>query len=371
MTSVPAPAPAMPSASDHEAGPPLAAWLGSTAASATTPLHSGGFSGADVHEVRSDANHYVLKAFAAHTAPVRVAWIHGLARHLRAAGIAAAPEVMATPDGRTAVADDRGRLWELVRFVVGTSTAAPTADQAVAALDTLARLHRAAATLPGAQVTRVPSPGLAHRIARARRLQTDSWQSRRGRLGLPPADPGFAAAMRERLDAAVRAFAAADGDRAVDRLAGLEAPPLLLQPVLRDVWAEHVLFASDLPPRVAGFIDFHAAGVDTPATDIARLLGSWRSPGTGDGFLAGWTAALAAYESRRPLAPLERWAIPVLHAAGVVFGLDNWFRWVLDEGRSFSDPVAALRRAGQLLEALPAALHELATVGPVSETGAI
>jgi hypothetical protein len=61
----------------------------------------------------------------------------------------------------------------------------------------------------------------------------------------------------------------------------------------------------------------------------------------------------------------------VLHAAGVVFGLDNWFRWVLEEGRTFSDPTAALLRADRLLAALPVALQELATIGTVSETGAI
>lgn len=360
----------MPSASDHAPGPPIAAWLGSTPC-ATAGLRTGGFSGAAVHEVRSGTDHYVLKEFAADTTPARAAWIHGLARHLRAAGIAEAPEVMATPDGRTAVSDHRGRLWELVRFVAGTATATPTAGQAAAALDALARLHRAAALLPGAPVPQGPSPGLGHRIERARRLQADSWRSLQGRCGLQSGAPVLAAALRERLDAAVAVFAAADGDRAVDRLAALEPPLLPLQPVLRDVWAEHVLFAADVPPRVAGLIDFHAAGVDTPATDIARLLGSWRPVGSGAGFLEAWAEALAAYEARRPLAPLERWAMPVLHSAGVVFGLDNWFRWVLDERRTFPDPVAALGRVDRLLATLPAALQQLATVAPVSETGAI
>jgi homoserine kinase type II len=360
----------MPSASDHDSGSPIAAWLGS-AAWATAPLRTGGFSGASVHEVRIDTDRYVLKAFAAGTAPARAGWIHGLARHLRAAGIAEAPEVMATPDGRTAVADRGGRLWELVRFVAGTATATPTAGQAAAALDALGRLHAAAATVGGEPVTRAPSPGLGHRIERARRLRADSWRSRQARLGPWSGGGALAAALRERLEAAVSVFASADGDRAVDRLTALAPPPLPLQPVLRDVWAEHVLFAADMPTRVAGFIDFHAAGVDTPATDIARLLGTWRRHGSAGGFLEAWAAALAAYESHRPLAPFERWAVPVLHAAGVVFGLDNWFRWVLEEGRTFSDPTAALLRADRLLAALPVALQELATIGTVSETGAI
>jgi Ser/Thr protein kinase RdoA (MazF antagonist) len=141
--------------------------------------------------------------------------------------------------------------------------------------------------------------------------------------------------------------------------------------VLRDVWAEHVLFATAAPLRVAGFIDLHAAGVDSPATDIARLLGSWRPDAIGGGFFEAWAGAIAAYEARRPLAAAERHAIPLLHAAGVVFGLDNWFRWVLEEGRTFPDPDAVLRRADRLLAALPPALQELATIATVSESGAI
>ena len=323
-----------------------------------------------MYDVRSDPDRFVLKEFTAETTAVRAEWLHGLAGHLRAAGIAEAPEVAVTSDGRTVVADRHGRLWELVRFVAGTATEAPTPAQAAAALDALARLHRAAATLPGHALRRASAPGLTRRIERARGLRVDSWRQRRERLGRH-ADAGLAAGLRPRLDAAVEAFAAADGEAALDRLAAVRPPLLPVQPVLRDVWAEHVLFAAGAPPRVAGFIDLHAAAVDSPAADIARLLGSWRPPGDPGRFPAPWAPALAAYEQHRPLEPSERWAIPLFHAAGVIFGLDNWFRWVLEEGRTFADPVAALRRADGLLAALPAALQELGTIAPVGETGPI
>jgi len=167
------------------------------------------------------------------------------------------------------------------------------------------------------------------------------------------------------------AFAAGDGDRALDRLAAIEAPTVPLQPVLRDVWSAHVLFLPGPTPRVAGFVDFHAAGIDSPVADVARLLGSWMPGGAAAGPLDPWAAALAAYEARRPLAPAERRAIPVLHASGVVFGLDNWFRWVLEEGRTFPDPVTVVGRVDRLLAALPQALQELGAIAPVSGTGPI
>jgi Ser/Thr protein kinase RdoA (MazF antagonist) len=111
---------------------------------------------------------------------------------------------------------------------------------------------------------------------------------------------------------------------------------------------------------VAGIVDYHAAGVDTPATDLARLLGSWRGEAVG-GLVAGWPAALAAYEAVRPLTVAERSLVPWLHATGVVFGLDNWFRWTIEEGRQFAGVHAVLDRIERLSARLPAALEWLGT----------
>lgn len=356
---------------DHDVRSLAAAWLG-PAGCEIAPLGAAGFSGASVHEVRSAAGRFVLKSFAADTSPARAAWVHGLTAHLRAAGIVEAADVTAANDGRTLVTDRGGRLWELVRFVAGVPTATPTPAQAAAALAALARLHLAAATLPGQAATMARAPGLEHRIGRARDLVAAPWRSRRERLRRPVADDPLAGAVMERLGRAVAVFASAGGDAALERLAALRPGPQPVQPVLRDVWADHVLFAAAPADRVAGFIDFHAAGLDSPAADVARLLGSWRRPGgEGRGLLAGWGDAVAAYEAWRPLPAAERGTIPLFHATGVVFGLDNWFGWVLEEGRTFARPGAVLERIDRLLESLPEALHELATIAPISEGGAI
>jgi hypothetical protein len=51
--------------------------------------------------------------------------------------------------------------------------------------------------------------------------------------------------------------------------------------------------------------------------------------------------------------------VPWLHATGVVVGLDNWFRWTLEEDRRFADPARVLARIDRLSAQLPAALESL------------
>jgi Ser/Thr protein kinase RdoA (MazF antagonist) len=284
-------------------------------------------------------------------------------QHVRAAGVDETPEVLACRHGGTLATDEDGRHWELARFVPGTATPEPTPRQTAAAVGTLARLHVAAAGLAETPPTTGPSPGMVRRVAQAQGMRDEPWEVRRelGRWTGRGAAPGLEDAILARLDQAIAAFARG-GREAIGTIAALRPVDVTRQAVLRDVWADHVLFAADEPARVAGIIDWHAAGIDTPATDLARLLGSWRSrPETaGRPFLERWPDALAAYERIRPLADAERRLIPVLHATAVVFGLDHWFRWTLDEGRSFARPDRVLARLDRLLEDLPAALRELA-----------
>jgi homoserine kinase type II len=251
--------------------------------------------------------------------------------------------VMVASDGATLQADPAGRLWELVEWVPGDATLGPTPAQVVAAAESLARVHLAAASLSGAPPSVDQSPGIAHRRARARGLLVHSWSMRDESCSPPD--------IRPRLACAVSAFAAADGAVALARLASLPSRPLRLQPVLRDVWSDHVLFVGR---DVSGIIDWHAAGVDTPALDVARLLGSWPDESrNGRSFLD-------AYASINDLGDEESALVPVLRDAGIVFGLDNWFRWTIDEHRTFRDRDYVLKRIDRLLAALPAALQRLA-----------
>jgi Ser/Thr protein kinase RdoA (MazF antagonist) len=327
------------------------------------PLGSQGFSGSRVFvvEFADRPGRFVLKCFHATASRAHAAFVHDLVRHVRGDGVTQVPEVVPTLDGDTIVSDGEGRLWELARFLPGVAVPCPTPSQATAAATALARLHRAAARLATHPPRRDVSPGLARRIERARELRLRPWQASRAawfpavreRL---PAD--LSAALEARVTAAIEVFTASDGDDFVARVAGMRPDGCVLQPVLRDVWCEHVLFAEGHRDDVTAIIDLHAAGIDTPATDLSRLVGSWIAP---DGrarlpLLERWPEASAAYGMVRGLSAVEAALVPVLHATGILFGLDNWFRWTLDEHRDFSDPQRMLERIDRLLEELPAAI---------------
>ena len=355
-------------------------WLGDDLAGPPTACAASGFSGAGVYLVsrRSTGERFILKAFAAATPPARAAWVHGLMRHLRQAGVREVAGLIETPGAarQTLVAED-GTLWELSQCIVGRPIDEPTPAQAAAATTVLARLHRAAATLPDAAAV-APSPGLVRRVEQALRLAARPWDAAGFAMVSDTAShrrveaaDDLAAQVRTRFARAAGIFDRLGGRRAVAGVAGWSAGPLPTQAVLRDCWCDHVLFATDAPARVAGVIDFHAAGIDTPAIDLARLLGSWGPPAgpTGSGSLLDrWADAIAAYEAVRPLTATERRLIDPLAATAVVFGLDNWFRWTLTEGRSFAHPAAVLRRIDLLVAGLPdalARLHDLPAAGPL------
>ncbi|MFZ4734138.1 MAG: hypothetical protein ACOYK7_16500, partial [Pirellulales bacterium] len=79
----------------------------------------------------------------------------------------------------------------------------------------------------------------------------------------------------------------------------------------------------------------------------------------GGGFLAEWGAATERYQATRLLSQKELGLIPWLAATGVVFGLDQWFRWILVEGRRFADAEEVVRRTDRLVERVGPALEWL------------
>lgn len=334
-----------------------AAWLGADSIR-VAPLAGGGFSGSAVYLVEHVATgrKFVLKRFPESTPLHRCAWVHALMKHVRAAGIAAVPDVIdhrhaAAGESPSIVVDGEGGCWELVAFMPGRSTERPTPGQAARALETLAAVHVAAAGLSPA-VASGPSPGVVRRREQARHLLALPWRRRRAAIGMD-AD----AAVLARFDEAIHKFDRAGGMRTLERIAATEPGPLALQPVLRDIWSDHVLFAAE-GERVSGIVDYHAAGIDSPATDLARLLGSWSLAGErrAMSLVEAWPDAIAAYERVRPLAPDERRLVPWLHATGVILGLDNWFRWTLEERRTFPDAARMHERIARLVAALGPAI---------------
>lgn len=327
----------------------LAAWLAGPLR--IEPLASGGFSGAPLFLVEAVAGRFVLKPFRPGTTRDRASWVHGLVSTVGEAGVVEVPIPLTAATGATLAEAADGVFWELVPFVEGRSTERPSPEAIAAAMGVLARFHRAARSF--AAPTLGPSPGVIRRIETLAALARRPWSDLR-RLATGP----FA----ERIERACTRFAAGAGQDVVRLAERWIATPLPLQPVIRDVWSDHVRFDPTHPARVSGIVDYHAAGTDTPATDLARLLGSWDAPQPSPD-AARWSVAVQAYADAGgddvPLGLLR-----FLHASGVVCGLDNWFRWTLEEGRRFDDRQRVLDRVDRLLDQLPACLSDLADRPP-------
>lgn len=342
-----------------------AAW-GHGSAVGIMPLATTGFSGASLHLVRlaDQPGRFVLKPFAQHVAAEQASWVHQFMLHARRRGVSEVPSVLATHGGETMVEHD-GRCWELVQFVEGQPCETPSAARGAAALDALGRLHAALESLASAVPHRGASPGVARRVRQARDLLDRPWRTDRTAAGDAG---GLAAATRVACREAAALLSSPLGRHGLAAVAAAELRQERLQAVVRDIRCDHVLFHPTVPDAVAGFIDFHAAGIDTPLTDVARLLGSWRplsTPAFAARLTATWTDPLAAYERARgaPLSAADRWLCDWLHAAAVICSLDNWFRWVLLENRRFADENLALARIRRLVDELPVAIEWLAHAG--------
>jgi len=328
------------------------------------PLRTAGFSGAPVFLIRpADAPPHVLKGFSVGTTRPRAEWVHAIANGLRRAGAQAIPAIREHAPGDTLVTTGDGRLWEMVAYVDGSPVDDPSPSQIASAMRTLAGLHTAATTLPQGPPERAPSRAVTERIARAHGLCEQSW---RERLDSATTCSRWHSILMPRLATACDAFDAGSGAASLTALAACSPRPLPCQVVLRDVWSEHVLFDHrdhGNPDTVAGIIDLHAAGIDTPATDIARLLGSWMPSDARLG-PSWWASAIASYEAVRPLDDMERRLVPLLAASGIVFGLDNWFRWTLIEDRVFTDESHVVSRVDRLVKSLPTALKVMIDTMP-------
>ena len=330
------------------------------------PLPSAGFSGSPVWLVESlepggaTAKRHVLKGFADGWPPERAASIHRWMAAARRAGVGAVPANLevAAADGAettTIATDGDGRCFEMTPWHPGQPLAAPSPRQAAAALETLARIHLALREAGGNEETPTASPpAWARRVEALRAVIARGWNGPTNGVASP-----LQAAVAERRRAAAAILREQGGLSYLARLAAVVPPAVPLQPVLRDVWQAHVLFVGD---EVSAVIDWHAAGIDTPAADLARLLGSWEiggaNPAGARRISTVWSEALWAYRAIRPLAAEELSLIDLLHLAGVVGGLHHWFTWVLDEDRSFPDPAAVLGRVDFLLKNLDSVLDQ-------------
>lgn len=272
--------------------------------------------------------------------------VHDVLKSLYDRGLDIVPVPQPTYSGQTWVCHD-GHLWELTPWLPGQPDREhPTQPGRLrAAFEALARFHELAgqlrvnqpATTPGS----LPIPAVWERRALAA-----AWRQG-GQSGL---DSAVERASRH-LPGVIGPLASEIVERAFPLLCNLERRldawsyfATRPAPAIRDLHREHVLFRGD---QVTGLIDFGALRIDTPLTDVARLLGSLAGDDP-----AARRCALEAYAAHRPLATSERELIDLLDQSNVVLGGLNWVKWLCLEKRQFPDWTAVAQRLEELVARL-------------------
>ncbi len=247
------------------------------------------------------------------------------------------PIPLQTSDGRTLI-DLAGRSWEIAPWRPGAASPdrPPSFAQLRAAFSALAAVHQRLAF----ESTRTPSPGLAARLAEASGLLSSDLAQLESIVRRDAKDPLAAPALRW-------IALARDGlPHLIARLRREAWTPIPIQPVLRDARPDHFLFTGD---RLTGLVDFGAIGLDSPASDLARLIGEGIGPD-----LSARSSALDAYAAVRPLDATEARLIDLFADSAAWLGPARWVRWHFLDRRQFDDPDAVRvgldRAMGRLVE---------------------
>jgi Ser/Thr protein kinase RdoA (MazF antagonist) len=292
--------------------------------------------------------------------PERLRYIHAVLEHAVRGGVAVVPTPIHTTSGETFVTHG-GHLWELGPWMPGAADyeSAPTLAKLRAAMSALASFHVAVSdfdrpTAPSSarlpSTNSGPEPVEESSTQAAGRFNAVQRHYKRLRELVPiqitelsrsidnTVWPELASLARQFLATLPRA-----APRAAAQLEPLVTLTLTMQPCLRDIWHDHVLFKGD---EVTGIIDFGAMDFDTPATDIARLLGSLSPFSSGEGRARDsfWRDGLSAYSAVRPLSSAEQLAAGALDVSGTVLAGCNWIRWIYGDGRQFDDQRQVIER---------------------------
>jgi Phosphotransferase enzyme family len=293
--------------------------------------NAGGFSGARLWKVETMRTAFCLKAWPAYKTPAELKQMHAWMASSRQAGLTFVPEVIRASDGTT-FRQSAKRIWDLTEWMPGSADfhICPSRDRIAAAGSALAMLHqtwgRASSEVAGC-------PAVMRRLAAlsdGQNLLQSGWQ------------PKFGSADNQLHEPVKRVWPLlphliAEQISALLPFCDVAVP---VQPCLADIWHDHVLYVND---TVSGIIDYGSMRIDSPATDLARLLGSM--VGHDD---ALFQAGMDAYRSIRGDATPDAAFVRLLDRSGTVGAVVQWLKWLYLDSRPFDDMNVVARRLGQL-----------------------
>jgi homoserine kinase type II len=305
------------------------------------PLGSaGGMSGAQFWRITAPRGMLILRRWPTEQPTSdRLRFIHEVIRHA-ARTLDILPVPINTQDGQSFI-HSTGHLWELAPWMPGTADydSAPSDKKLAAAMTALAHFHNAVSDYqPSAEIAvtlRTGPTAISRRLKRLHELTPNQIHILASAID-DATWPQLASLARNFLAALPNAT-----PRAIAQLEPLAHITLPLQPCLRDIWHDHVLFTRD---QVTGLIDFGAVEIDTPATDVARLLGSMTQHDR-----AAWQTGLNAYAATRPLSPSETLAVFAIDAANPILAGCNWINWIYVDHRRFENRTQVVHRFHQII----------------------
>ncbi len=336
----------------------------------TLDRDSEGFSGAVVLRVvvqetpQAPEIEYCLRGWPPDSLPCeRLLGLHRLLEHIHKCGVRQVPVPLRSKFGTTIYAE-ASQFWQLEPWLPGVAdfSSDPSDARLRNALMVLAQWHEAASQFEPRESEAIwfksfaaaNSPTVADRLDRVERFQKQDVTKLQQLLMQSSPLPLWEAEFGELVDVSRRIldrFQLAS-DRVAEELSFFRNLRFRLHPCLRDVWHDHVLFAGD---TVTGLIDPSAARSETPATDLARLLGSLLGDNNDR-----WEVAIAAYQSVRPLSDREAKLARVIDQSTVLLSGMTWLERLFVHRLSYSNPPRVLDRLRQItsrLDRLASRLH--------------
>ncbi|MDB4766476.1 phosphotransferase [bacterium] len=302
-------------------------------ATVVAPAGSTGLSGASVWKITGDqGRHFSVKRFTNLSAD-HLAWIHRVQLHTIVCDCDFVARPLRTDDGMSLIQANDG-LWEVCTWMLGeANNESPISDQRLSlAMKSIAKFHQSAAQV---NFDFRPSPGVKVRLEQLAKLNT-TIAAVQPKPNQYPTLANLLTQLKQISPARLHDYATALGH--------FENYTLPLQPVIRDLRSEHLLFTED---SLTGLIDFDAMQMETIALDLTRCLGDF-DPGDTD----RWQFALEAYNSVRPIQRAELELIKILDPINVMLSAMNWIKWIALDDRNFENEGAVEVRLKQINQRL-------------------
>lgn len=338
----------------------------------TIDRDSEGFSGAVVLRVVVEATKMMPEAeFCLRSWPPdslqrdRLLGLHRLLEHVHRCGVKQVPVPLKSQFGTT-LYTEAGQFWQLEPWLPGRAdfSSNPSDARLQNAIIALAQWHDAAARFEARtseaewfkQTAAATSPTVEDRLLRIHRFYTTDVAKLKKLVADTTSLESWDAEFLElrSLSRQILDFFVVSAPHVGEELLGYRDMRLRLHPCLRDIWHDHVLFDGD---EVTGLIDPNAARSETPATDLARLLGSFLRDDDDR-----WEMAMAAYRSIRPLSDREVKLARVLDQSTTLLSGLTWLERLFVHRDNYSNPSRVISRLRQITSRMERLAYRLQTV---------